>query len=181
MWHAVKTTVPPQSEPLALAEVKAHTYVDQPDDDTKIEMLISAVRDHVERYCNLKLVPQTVEAKCDSFSDLCWLPFGPAQSVTSIGYIDAAGEPQTVDPTVYEMCADDFDASITLLPGKSWPARLAGSRITVTAVVGYGTVPPAIKQALLLLAALGFRDREAQDVGGFSTADALLCNFRRHS
>lgn len=179
MWYAAKQTAPPSAEPVSVAEVKAHVYVDHVDDDGEIAMLVAAARDHVERYCNLKIATQTVVAKCDGFDDLWYLPFGPIQTITSVKYVDTDGNEQTIDPSVYELRADDLDASIVTQFGKSWPTRRAGSRISVTAVVGFTDLPPAIKHALLLLVAVGFKDREAQGMGTISTADALLSNFRR--
>ena len=180
MWYSPKpTTAGLPDEPVTVAEAKAHTFIDHTDDDDEITMLVAAARDHVERYCNLKLATQTVAAKCDDFGDLSYIPFGPVQSITSIKYIDADGLEQTLDASVYELVADELCASIVRQYNKTWPARRGGTRITVTAVVGFLDIPPAIRHALLLLVGSGFRDREAQEIMPMSTADALLSNFRR--
>lgn len=181
MWYPARTTTPPAGEPVTVAEVKSHTYIDHDDQDAEIEMLVAAARDHVERYCNVKIATQTVDVKCDSFDDFAYLPIGPVQSISAITYIDTDGAEQTLATSVYELRADDLDGEVVLQYGQAWPARRVGTRITVTAVVGYEATPPAIKNALLLLVALGFESREAQEMGAFSTADALLSNFRRYA
>ena len=178
MWYAAKQTIAPQAQPITVEQVKSHVYVDFSDDDAQIGLLIGAAVDHVERYCNIRLATQTVEVKCDGFDDFFYLPFGPVQSITSVKYIDVSGAEQTLDSSFYELRNDDLLASLMLQNGKVWPARQIKSRITVTAVIGYDAVPPAIKHALLLLIASGFQNREAQEAISFSTADALLCNFR---
>ncbi len=179
MWYLpAKQTSPPASEPVSVAEVKSHTYIDHADDDGEIGMLISAACDHIERYCNIRLMTQTIDVKCDSFDDFAFLPFGPVQSISAVKYIDTAGAEQTVDASVYELRADGSEACIVTQYGKTWPARRIGTRITVTAIVGYEKLPAAIKHALLLYVAVGFSDREAREVVTFSTADALLANFR---
>ncbi len=179
MWYAAKQTVAPSGEPVTVADVKAHTYIDHTDDDNEIAMLVDAARDHVERYCNLRIATQTVDVKCDSFDDFLYLPFGPVQSITNIKYIGTDGVERTLDSSIYELRADDLDASIMRQYGMSWPPRRSGTRITVTAIVGFAAVPPAIKHAVLLMVAAGFKDREAQGMVATSTADALLSNFRR--
>ena len=181
MWHPAKQTEAPTAEPVTVAEVKSQSYIDHDDHDAQIALLIAAARDHIERYCNITALTQTIEAKCDCFDDFAYLPFAPVQSISSITYIDTDGSEQTLSSSVYELRADDLEGSIVLQYGQSWPARRVNTRITVTAVVGYTTVPPAIKHAMLLLVALGFENREAQELGTFSTADALLSNFRRYA
>lgn len=178
MWYPAKTTAEPQSAPVTASEVKSRLYIDFDDDNGDIDILIAAATDYVERYCNIRLMTQTVDVKCDSFDDFSFLPFGPVQSVSAIKYIDTDGAEQTLDAAVYDVRNDDLEASIVLQYGKRWPARQMNSRITVTALVGYAILPPAVKQSILLIIATGFKDREAQESLTFSTADAILSNFR---
>lgn len=178
MWYPAKQTVAPNNQAVTVEQVKSQTNIDFDDYDDQIGFLIAAAIDHAERYCNIRLSTQTIDAKCDQYGDFCFLPFGPVQSISAITYIDTDGAEQTIDAAIYELRADDLEASIVLQNGKIWPARQVGSRITVTAVVGYADPPAAIKQALLLIIATGFESRETQEALTFSTADALLSNFR---
>ena len=82
-----------------------------------------------------------------------------------MSYIDTDGTTQTLAASVYELRADDLDAVIVTKFGKSWPAILPGSRITVTAVAGYVSVPQEIVTAILIRIGMAFR---------LSTPDQML-------
>jgi uncharacterized phiE125 gp8 family phage protein len=179
MWYPPKVTQAPEEEPVSLDEAKDHAHIDAPDDDEAIKRLIASARAHVENYCGIALATQTVEVKCDGFSDMARLPVAPVQSVMSIGYVDAAGADQTVAASVYELRADGLEAAIALKHGQSWPSTQPGSRITLIAVVGYETVPPDVKHALLLFISSGDLNRENVKAEGWTAFDSLLCNNRR--
>lgn len=194
MWYPSIVTTAPSVEPVTLAAAKMHlrrddrdadgNLVDQPDDDL-VSSLISAARQHVEKYCNARWAEQTLACRCDSFADFVRLPEGPLKSVTSIAYVDTDGETQTLDDAVYEVCRSGLEPSIMIKPGQTWPAIRSGSFVTLTAVFG-GEVPPAIKVAILLFVGAWYENREETAIGVSVAAlpssvatDALLCNFRR--
>ncbi|WP_370126079.1 head-tail connector protein [Sinorhizobium fredii] len=167
------------TEPVTATEAKRRLHIDFSDDDADIEEMLASARDHVEKYCATRLATQTVVAKCDSFCDMARLPDAPVQSVTSITYIDTDGATQTLATSVYELRADGLDAAVVRKYGQQWPAVQLGSRITLTAVVGYSALPPAIKQAILLFVADAYENRENAKAEAWTAFDALLCNFRR--
>lgn len=178
MWYPPKVTVQP-TEPVSREEAKRQCVVLHDGDDALFDAYIAAARDHVERYCGTPLATQTVEVKCDCFADMDRLPLAPAQSVTSIAYVDTAGLPETLATSVYEHRFDGLDAAIVTKYGERWPAIQPGSRITLTAVVGYETLPPSIKHAMLLWIAEAYENRENAAAPGWTAFDALLCNYRR--
>ncbi|WP_234838944.1 head-tail connector protein [Sinorhizobium meliloti] len=153
--------------------------MDFADDDADIDLLVKSARDNIEKYCNVRFASQTVEMKCDGFCDLQRLPEAPVSSVTSIKYIDADGVEQTLADSVYELRADGLEAEIVTKYGQQWPPIRLGSRITVTAVVGYAAAPPAVKHAALLWIADAYENRENAKLEDWTALDALLCNFRR--
>lgn len=185
MWYPPTVTSPPASEPVSLVQAKAQCAVDHSDDDGLLTRLIETARSLVEARTGLSLITQTVAAKCDSFSDLSRLPFGPVTSVSSVAYVDADGADQTLSASIYEVRVDGLDAGIVLKYGQAWPTVRPGSRITVTAVLGYTAVPPAISHAILMALGHWYANREAAVVDvraadvvvpfGF---DDLLVNFR---
>lgn len=186
MWYPAKITVAAAAEPVTLTEAKLHCRVDFADDDDLLERLISVARDHVERYCGVRFASETVEITCDCFADFARLPEAPVSSVTKIAYVDTAGATQTLDTSVYELRPDGLEPSIALKYGQQWPAIQLGSRITVTAVVGYGDAPEAVKHAMLMLIGAWYENREqvlvgvsGADLPMSASVDALLCNFRR--
>ena len=180
MWYAPKVTSTTVAEPVSVDDVKAQSVVDSGDDDAVLLRLIKTARDHVERYCGIRLCEQTVELRSDSVADLARLPIGPVQSVTSIAYVDLDGATQTLADTVYQMLPiDALEASITLKFDQVWPTIRAGSLITVTVVAGFEDIPPAITGAILLFIADGYQQRENDAAAEWTAFDALLCNFRR--
>ncbi|MBB4272784.1 head-tail connector protein [Rhizobium mongolense] len=179
MWYPAKVTDPATAEPVTLDEVKRRLRIDFEDDDADIELMIASARDHAEKYCNVRFASQTVEMKCDGFCDLDRLPEAPVSSVTSISYVDTDGAAQTLATSVYELRADALEAAIVTKYGEQWPPIRLGSRITVTAVVGYAEAPPAVKHAILLFIADAYEARENAKIEDWTALDALLCNYRR--
>ena len=181
MWYAPTVTVPPASEPITLAAAKNQCRIVDTDTsfDSELTGYIAAARDHVERYTGTPLVTRTVTINADRFADLAHIPVVPLQSVTSIAYVDTAGAAQTLSASIYEVRSDGLAASAVLKPGQVWPAVLNGSRVTLTAVVGYSAVPDAIVHAVRLLVADYFADHEVKADRAWSTLDSLLCNYRR--
>lgn len=82
------------------------------------------------------------------------LPKGRVQSVTSVKYFDTAGVEQTVDPSVYSVDTASTPGRVLLAPNQSWPGfQHRWDAVKVRYVVGWSAeeMPPALKQALLLL------------------------------
>lgn len=179
MWSPASIVTPASVEPVTLADVKAQAIIDHGDDDEFLGRLIATARSHVEAYCNIDIAEQTVSVRSDRFDDFVRLPIAPVQDIETIKYTDADGAEQTLPETVYELRTDGIEAAIVLKAGRRWPTIQPGSRITVTALVGYEDVPPAIKHAMLLWIADAYATRGGTPSEGFTAFDALLCNFRR--
>lgn len=184
MWYPHSVTVAAAAEPVTLSEAKAHLRVDSTDEDTLIGADIAAARDYIERYTGTFTAAQTVTAKCDSFADFETLPILPLGAVSSVSYVDVDGNSQTLASSVYEVRSEGLAASIVRKAGQYWPEIQTGSRITVTATVGYSAIPAAIKQAMLLLLGDWYRSRENSALGTNQPSEmphavtALLSNYR---
>jgi len=179
MWYPSAVTVA-AAELVTIAEARQQARSDTDTDlDAELTRLITVARNHVEKYCGIRIGSQTIVAKCDSFDDMARLPDAPVTSITSITYVDTDGATQTLATSVYELRADGLEAAVVLKFNQSWPAIQPGSRIIVTAVVGYTTAPPAVHHAMLVRIADHFTDHETVASGDFSTFDALLVNHRR--
>ncbi|KSV79572.1 hypothetical protein N185_00150 [Sinorhizobium sp. GW3] len=170
---------PATSEPVTAEEAKRRLHITFDDDDADIDLMIKSARDHAEKYCNVRFSSQTVEMKCDGFCDFVRLPEAPVASVTSIAYVDTDGNDQTLADTVYELRNDGLEVAIVTKYGQQWPAIRSGSRIVVTAVVGYSAAPAAVKHAILLNIADAYENRENAELDDWTAFDALLCNYRR--
>lgn len=179
MWYPSAVTVA-ATEVVTIAEARQQGRSGADTDlDAELTRLITVARNHVEQYCGIRIGSQTIVAKCDSFDDMARLPEAPVASITSIVYVDADGATQTLSTDVYELRSDDLDAGVVLKFNQSWPVIQPGSRITLTAVVGYTTAPPAVHHAMLLRIADFFMGHETVASGDYSTFDALLVNHRR--
>lgn len=186
MWYAATITTPAAAEPVTTEEAKSQCSVDFADDDTLLDRLIATAREHVQQRCGIRIKTQSVEMKCDGFCDLARLPEGPVRSVTSISYVDADGNSQTLDTGVYETRIDGLEAAIVLKYGQSWPSIQPGSRLTVSASVGYDDVPDPIRHSILMLIASWYEQREVMIFGTSAgeipapvAVDAMLANYRR--
>jgi uncharacterized phiE125 gp8 family phage protein len=178
VWYASKISAAPIAEPVTLDQAKQQCRVDGSDDDAVLERLIKAARSHVEKYCNARWAEQTIVCECGAFSDFARLPEGPLKSVTSVVYIDPAGETQTLDVGVYEAHKDGLEPSIALKPGQSWPAIQAGTRVVLTAIFG-GAVPECVQHAMLVFVDNAYHQRENAKYDDWTVLDVLLCNDRR--
>lgn len=183
MWYPPKT-VGAEPEPaidLPTAKRQCGELDENSDFNDEITGLIKAAQDHVERYCGQYFSPRRVTAECDSFADFSHIGAAPVRAVMSISYVDTSGAAQTLAESVYAPRLDGPDSSIVLKSGQHWPAIQSGSRITVTADIGYETAPPSVTHAMLLWIATAFINRENQPVDGITAFDYLLINHRRYA
>lgn len=156
----------PATEPVTLIEAKAHLYVDTSNDDTLITTMISTARIYVENYTRRSLITQTLVARYDRFPSLFQLEKPPLQSVTSIAYLDPAGDSQTVSSGDYDVDIYSTPPRVTEAYGTTWPSTRVDvpNVVTVTYVAGYGAaaaVPETLKHAVLMLIGHWYENREA--------------------
>lgn len=153
-------SVAPSSEPLLLAEAKAHLRVDHSDEDDLITALIVAARIAIENYLDQKLITQTIIEYFDAFpTTVIPLTFWPVASITSIQYLDSDGTEQTWGSANYTTDIygqfGEGPARITPAYSVSYPStRDVVNSVYVTYVAGYGAaaaVPALIKSAMYLL------------------------------
>jgi len=159
------------AEPISQAEAKLHLKVDGNDDNDLIDSLIVAARQVCEANTWRGLVPNGAAVeKFDSWPATCFrLKDAPLISVTSIAYIDANGDSQTMSSDDYDVDTTTEPGQITLAYGATWPsARSQHHAITITYVSGYEAatdVPDAIKAAMKLLIGTWYDNRESVVVG----------------
>lgn len=159
----------PATEPVTLAEVKAHLNLDSgfTDDDTLITSYIKAARREVENLVNRTLITTTKRFSLDYFYDSeIRIPSSPLQSITSIVYQDLSDTQQTWATTEYDVHTDGIEGLVTLAYNKTWPDVLDDKNaITITYVCGYGSnttdVPEEIRVAIMMTVADLYRLRES--------------------
>jgi uncharacterized phiE125 gp8 family phage protein len=168
--NAVRVLVAPTVSPVSLAEAKAHLEEYGSEKDGKIASYLLEATQYLESYTGRAFATQTLVMTFDAFpSDREFdLPICPAQSVTSIQYVDPAGATQTFASGNY-ILDDATPARIALQAGAEWPATAERIKaVTVTYVAGHSTaspLPEPLRRAILLLVGHFSENREAVVVG----------------
>ncbi len=192
----------PTSDPISLAEAKAHCKVLDDEEDGMIVGYIMAARDLVETYTRRALATQTWDYTIDNdwpqavdrdvycVRDRITLPKPPVQSVSSVIYTDLSGTEQTLSTYQYRalrLNQERAEAIIEPAYNVTWPSvQRQGETIRVRFVCGYSSVnplPESIRHAMLLLIGSYYENREAVNVGNTVNelpygVDALLFPYR---
>lgn len=163
--HAsLRLTVAPATEPIDATEAKRNQKIVIAAADGAINDLIAEAREELEGATARAFVTQTWQLTLDRFpfagcSDTyrptareIELRVCPVQSVSSIVYLDPAGESQTLSTSVYDVDTRSEPGRITLKNGQTWPLTLIqANAVTITFVAGYGdaaAVPRLVKRAI---------------------------------
>ncbi|MDQ0317836.1 head-tail connector protein [Amorphus orientalis] len=155
-------TDPPASEPVTLAEAKAHLRVDAADDDTLIGDLIAAARRHVEIATGRALIAQGWRIIREDMKAAGLLRLEP-QPILSVDAVTL----RRADGTASVLASDRYvvDLATARLRMLASGEPLAGSQVEVDVTAGYGSgasdVPAPLRQAVLMLAAHWYQHREA--------------------
>lgn len=181
----------PTAEPITLGEAKAHLRVDTDAEDTLIQSLIMASRLHIEAALDLALITQTWRLRRDTWpsSRTLTLPIRPIQSVISVKVYDDDDIPRAIDPASFILDGAANPARLVWRGNGSAPASgLAANGIEIDFVAGHGDgpadVPQPMRQALLLLIAHWYENREPVEIGATATVipgavSDLLGPYRR--
>ena len=187
----LKLVTPPETEPVTLAEAKAHLRLDTESDDAYVSALITAARERVEIFLRRALITQVFECTIDDFpayDRAIDLPRPPLQSVEWIKYLDTAGVLQTLDPGIYTVDASSNEIGrIALAWNRFWPfTRYTINAVTIRFTAGYGDaagdVPQAIRQGILIEISNLYENREdavvGQNISMLSVSERLLWPYR---
>lgn len=166
---ALKIATEPAVEPISSTEAKLQCRVDVATDDTLIASLITAARRAAEKILWRALCTQTWDLYLDAVpgEDELELPLPPLQSVTYVKYTPlSTGVAATFASASYSVDAVSEPGRIVLNDGYSWPSDtlVKVNGFNVRFICGYGVaaaVPQEIKQALLLLIAYWYDNRDA--------------------
>ena len=171
---------------ITVADLKAHLRVTHTQEDTLISALRSAAISWVEEHCNIKLGSYTARGYLPDWR-VAYFPIGPVTAITEVKYQTTADK--------------DYDTDLTTLGTTLWytdeitqPARIAFrdypttydyalTPVVVTFTAGYTTMPAPVLQAIRLLVAHMYENRQEEVTGTISTRlkfglEALLNPFR---
>ena len=181
MNYGLTVAVEPVEEPVTLAEAQLHMRAEETEDDGYITSLISAARRRAEDTMQRAIITQTLTMTLDGFpigfdggsyeTPAINLPRSPVQSVSAIRYIDDAGAQQTLATSRYRVDVTRLVARITPAYADYWPTtRPITSAVEVDFIAGYGlraSVPPEIRQAIMIMAGTWYESREDVAYGTF--------------
>lgn len=159
-------TVAPTQEPILLEELKRYLRIDGTDEDVVLEALLVAAREEIEMFTGKTLLATTYALRLDDFPACGWvsLPRPPAQSITSITYLDTANVSQTLATTVYGSDTYTEPGRVYLHSGQSWPSthETGINTVTITYVAGYtlATLPDRFRMVLKLMVGDLYEHRE---------------------
>lgn len=167
-----KRTVDATTEPVTLAEVKAQCSILDSSWDTYLTGLITKARSTIERRIGRQFLPATWVLSLDAFPAEVQIEVTPVSAVTSIAYVDYAGNTQTLPEAQYQVDISGGRSPARIRPvwGLVWPITRAGTfnAVAITFTAGYAnaaSVPPEAAQAILMLAAEWFKHREPTSEG----------------
>lgn len=140
-------------------------------EDPLLGILIASARAAAEQELRRYLVTQTLDAYLDAFpcEPAYEIRLPPLQSVSSITYLDSAGDSQILAADQYVVDAKSKPARITPAYGATWPAtREQVNAVVVRFVAGYGAasaVPQCVKNWILMTVSTLWRNRDRLVVG----------------
>jgi uncharacterized phiE125 gp8 family phage protein len=179
---------PPATEPVTLAEAKLYLRVDTPDEDQLIQSFLAAARLMVEAQARRMLITQGWRLVLDRWpSDgVLRLPLSPLIALIAARVYDANGAAQAVGLAAFSADQASDPPCLRVIAPVPQPGRITGG-IEIDISIGYGpssaTVPEALRQAVLRLAARWFENRGDLSFGQSPVppADvlALVAPYRR--
>jgi len=151
------------AEPITLAQAKAQCrIVSDNTEDALVESLIKAAREWVENATGHILMQRVIVEQRDEFGCYVELNRRPivADSV-EVAYVDTDGTAQDYADLVAQ--TDRDPGRVYPVAGGEWPSLFEYGGVTVTYTAGYaaGEEPQALLQAMLLLVAHWYKNREA--------------------
>ncbi len=184
-WRLQRTVAP--SQIVTVDEVSEQSRIDTIAEDTLISRYIDAATDWVEGPYGIGILlgSQTWEYYLDRFEDVIRIPLYPVKSVDSIKYVDESGTEQTLTASTYTVDTVSNPARITVAYNQTWPVTRSRepNAVKVEFTGGYDTVPPVLKQAIIMLVAHWYENREAVNVGNSVTempmaVESILSRYR---
>ena len=173
-------TTAPTLEPVTIQDAFDQCRIVSAGDEDlrRLNAMLIAARRWVERNSGRQLVQASWTWTLPGFPGHFEVPRPPLQSVTSIYYINMDGVSTLLAESQYVVDITQEPGKVTRAYGVVWPStRSQEVAVTVIFKAGYGTsagtaatsvvaVPETYKQAILMLAAHWYENREAVASGG---------------
>ncbi|WP_445774218.1 head-tail connector protein [Shewanella sp.] len=146
-----KITKRPLISPVSVSKVEQHLRISDESERDHLESLIQAATDYVEQYCNIKIMTTHIAIELNTKANQpIQLLFGDLKSILSV-YVD-------------DVLLDNSEYRVSYIKN-SIVFNNSYSNTVINFVVGtddVNEVPPAIKQAILLIIGTFYEHREQQ-------------------
>jgi uncharacterized phiE125 gp8 family phage protein len=176
-------TTAPAKEPVTIAEAMAALRVDDSGEIPKLQLLLSAAREFVERQTGRALISQQWSMSfedwpsCkDPYPRRIYIERAPLISVQAVTYFDTDGVEQTLSTDDYRAQSGGADGYgfIELKADSIWPdIEDRADAITIEFTAGHGAastnIPANIRQTVLLLLAHMYDNPAPVNVGNITT------------
>lgn len=144
----------PALEPITLAVAKRHLRVIGDTDDADITAYIAAARRCVEDMTNRVLINVSAISGWHCWQTSYELPLAPANTVSTLEYLDTAEEWQELAASNYVVDVSEDGLTRVILSNQFSPPELADaynahrSRVRISYTAGYGATVDAVPQPL---------------------------------
>jgi len=170
----------PSAEAVTQAEAKAQLRLTTDDENLIVDRCITAAGNYVEGFTARSLVNRTNVWTMDSFplSTILDVPRPPLVSVTTLKYIDEAGDQQTWNASNYTLDTTSTPGRIATAYNVEWPSiRDVIDAVEITYVAGYGatadTVDDILRTCVLMYVVDLFEHRGSQTEIKVTPNDAI--------
>lgn len=157
-------TTAPATEPITLADAKAHLYEDQNHNDSMITGLIVAARQLTEEYLRRKLITQTVTEYFECFEKNMKLEFPNVSTINSIKYLTDDETESTDIKTNFILLSGYQPSEIIAKDSYSLPSPFdRKDTVRIEYVTGFGAasaIPKPIIQGMLVMIGEWYECRE---------------------
>lgn len=185
---ALRVVTPPAEAAVSVAEMKLQARIDHDYEDDYCAELVEVATHVAETESERALVSRTLEAYFGGWcSNGLMLPLPPATSVAAVEYLGEDDAWHEVDAANYALRSERQPAVLEFMDGFVEP-RLSSRSLPVRVryVAGFGgasAVPAAAKQAIKILAAEYYENREDSVIGTITSKvergfRALVNSFR---
>lgn len=161
MDYTVLTNI--TQEPVSLEDTKIFLRTilgDTSEDEAVINPVIAAAREYCEGVTGRAIAQQEVQLVMDGLEHFIVLPKPPIVSVTSVTYKDING----VEHAITDYVVDTIKGMI-YIPNLPQERLYPFSPVTILYNAGYVDVPKSLRQAVLLMAAHWYENREMLQFG----------------
>ncbi|MCX7903039.1 MAG: head-tail connector protein [Caloramator sp.] len=154
----------PKADVLTLEEVKSHLRVDGDDEDSIISSYIKAAREYAEIFTGRSFVEKTYEYITNPKEKYAYieLPMPPLVEVLEVSAMQSTNEELLNEGKDYYIIKGYDESLIYPSLERGWPKetldRLGGIKVKYRA--GYSEAPMSVKQAILILVAHFYENRE---------------------